>query len=253
MVYEGKSKRKARKGTYGGQLKFGAAIWIIFLALLVRFGFPEQSKDFFQKLGKTLGGNVQYEEAVRAMGRAVSGEENFGSAVRKAFTYAFMTEDEPIETFSEELSYEAEDDLQQGDNPPAPEGTTEEYVELQIKYAPPVSGAVIVPFGYYMDEDMTLKFNYGTDIKTPTEEPVNAFADGKVYAVGSSAVYGEYVIVIHDGAKTLYSNLSNIKVRSGDQVLLGQEIGQTSGDILHFELMIGDNYVDPSYYLKNED
>lgn len=89
---------------------------------------------------------------------------------------------------------------------------------------------------------------------------VYSVSDGVVTSVDSNSLDGYVVKVTHEnGFVSVYSSLSDkLKVKEGDKVLKGQEIGQASdtasnesksGGHLHFTLFQNGTEVDPNNYL----
>jgi murein DD-endopeptidase MepM/ murein hydrolase activator NlpD len=64
---------------------------------------------------------------------------------------------------------------------------------------------------------------------------------------GAGSVYGNYVIIEHDGYYTMYGHLQNVYVNEGETVRAGRVIGKggntgkSKGAHLHFELREGKN------------
>jgi len=86
--------------------------------------------------------------------------------------------------------------------------------------------------------------------------PVYAACDGKVDASEFSYSYGNHVIVAcGDGWTTLYAHLREIEVEAGDAVTSETELGRTgssgfsTGEHLHFEIMLDGTKVNPEHYL----
>ena len=111
---------------------------------------------------------------------------------------------------------------------------------------------------------ITQKFNsfkrpphLGVDLKASRGTPVLSIYSGKVvYADQKFTGYGKIVIIEHNPYWTsLYSHLSQIKVKLGQKVKQGQTIGavgstgRSSGPHLHFELMYKKRNVNPLIYL----
>ena len=92
----------------------------------------------------------------------------------------------------------------------------------------------------------------GVDIAAPHGTRVYSVQDGRVAAVGSSGVLGNYIIVAHfAGYSTLYAHLSRIYVARGEGVSGGATIGaigstgRSTGPHLHFELRRGQLHLNP--------
>ena len=129
--------------------------------------------------------------------------------------------------------------------------------ELPFTYTEPVEGYDSSGFGYRIHPIQGgVKFHFGTDFAANSGDDVLAFADGYVYATGTSPGYGNYMILTHDGGfSTVYAHLSAFVAGEGDMVTCGQQIarvgqtGNATGPHLHFELLMDDVYINPEYYL----
>lgn len=93
----------------------------------------------------------------------------------------------------------------------------------------------------------------GLDIAADEGTSVCAAYSGKVTKAEDAGDYGNCVMISHeDGTVTLYAHLSKISVKSGDTVKTGDEIGKvgstgnSTGPHLHFEVRLGDKYIDPA-------
>lgn len=96
----------------------------------------------------------------------------------------------------------------------------------------------------------------GLDFACAVGTPVHVVADGTVIAAGYDGAYGNRVEVRHaDGTVTTYNHMSAVLVHGG-QVHAGEVIGRvgstgnTTGAHLHFEVMRGQDYVDPETWLR---
>ncbi len=99
-------------------------------------------------------------------------------------------------------------------------------------------------------------FHQGVDIAAPVGTKVLAAANGVVSLVTSHAHLGHYIRIEHpDGTFSLYGHLSDWKVREGDVVYAGDEIGEigmsgrTTGPHLDFSIRKNDAAVNPLNYL----
>lgn len=95
-------------------------------------------------------------------------------------------------------------------------------------------------------------FHSGIDIAAPCETPVKAAETGVVIMAGSFGGYGNTVILDHGGdIATQYSHLNSIRVKVGDLVLKGSDLGGvgttglSTGYHLHFEIRVNGETVDP--------
>ncbi|MCR5763736.1 MAG: M23 family metallopeptidase [Treponema sp.] len=102
------------------------------------------------------------------------------------------------------------------------------------------------------------KFHKGIDMAAPTGTPVMACKGGTVQYVGrNDYVYGNYIIIKHDGDITSkYAHLSDIKVSAGQAVSKGTVIGKVgttglaTGPHLHFEIQLKGEAENPQKYLN---
>ena len=121
----------------------------------------------------------------------------------------------------------------------------------------PTQGTITSPFGIgrsYSGAPVT-SHHSGLDIGAPEGNPVYAAASGKVAFAGPLTTRGNTVIIDHGlGVFTGYSHLSKFEVAVGQDVKQGQliaAVGQTglaTGPHLHWELIIGGENVDPTYW-----
>ena len=121
----------------------------------------------------------------------------------------------------------------------------------------PVNGTITSPFGIgrsYNGAPVT-SHHSGLDIAVPEGAPVHAAASGRVAFAGALTTRGNTVMIDHGlGVFTGYSHLSRIDVTAGQDVTQGQLIGlagQTglaTGPHLHWELIVGAQNVDPTYW-----
>ena len=97
----------------------------------------------------------------------------------------------------------------------------------------------------------------GLDFRAATGDPVRATANGKVASSGWSGGYGRMVEIDHgNGLSTRYGHLSEINVKVGDIIKIGQVIGavgstgRSTGPHLHYETRIDGEAVDPQKFLR---
>lgn len=98
----------------------------------------------------------------------------------------------------------------------------------------------------------------GLDIANRVGTSVVASADGIVVHVGADTGLGKMVSISHGyGIKTSYGHLSEIKVRTGQKVKRGMEIGtmgntgRSTGPHLHYEVSLNGVSVNPTKYILN--
>jgi murein DD-endopeptidase MepM/ murein hydrolase activator NlpD len=93
----------------------------------------------------------------------------------------------------------------------------------------------------YKDEAIDSAYHLGYDLSVTKHYPAEAANSGNVAFTGDLGIYGNTVIIDHGlGLFTLYSHLSSIEVKVGEQIKQRQIIGKTgetglaAGDHLHF-------------------
>lgn len=110
---------------------------------------------------------------------------------------------------------------------------------------------------YYGIDPGDKQMHYGIDIAVGRGTPIYAALDGTVTDVGYRSDYGYYVVVEHSGGiKTRYAHNSQNLVKVGQTVAKGQTIalvgstGRSTGNHLHFEVIVNGNRVNPYNYIK---
>src|SRR5438309_4700448 len=129
-----------------------------------------------------------------------------------------------------------------------------------VPYRKPVIGEVEFTSGFGVRSDPFLgrpAMHTGLDFRASSGDPVRATANGKVVSSGWSGGYGRMVEVDHgNGLSTRYGHLSEINVRVGDPIKIGQVIGavgstgRSTGPHLHYETRIDGEAVDPQKFLR---
>ncbi|MGY3452808.1 peptidoglycan DD-metalloendopeptidase family protein [Bradyrhizobium sp. USDA 4353] len=129
-----------------------------------------------------------------------------------------------------------------------------------VPYRKPVIGEVEFTSGFGVRSDPFLgrpAMHTGLDFRAATGDPVRVTANGKVVNAGWAGGYGRMVEVDHgNGLSTRYGHLSEINVKIGQQVKIGDIIGEvgstgrSTGPHLHYETRIDGEAVDPQKFLR---
>ena len=129
-----------------------------------------------------------------------------------------------------------------------------------VPYRKPVVGEVEFTSGFGVRSDPFLgrpAMHTGLDFRAATGDPVRATANGKVVSSGWAGGYGRMIEIDHgNGLSTRYGHLSEIGVKVGDQIRIGQVIGavgstgRSTGPHLHYETRIDGDAVDPQKFLR---
>jgi murein DD-endopeptidase MepM/ murein hydrolase activator NlpD len=129
-----------------------------------------------------------------------------------------------------------------------------------VPYRKPVIGEVEFTSGFGVRTDPFLgrpAMHTGLDFRAASGDPVRATANGKVASSGWAGGYGRMVEIDHgNGLSTRYGHLSEIDVKVGDAIKIGQVIGavgstgRSTGPHLHYETRIDGEAVDPQKFLR---
>lgn len=129
-----------------------------------------------------------------------------------------------------------------------------------VPYRKPVIGEVEFTSGFGVRSDPFLgrpAMHTGLDFRAATGDPVRVTANGKVVSAGWSGGYGRMIEVDHgNGLSTRYGHLSEINVKVGEIVKIGQVVGlvgstgRSTGPHLHYETRIDGDAVDPQKFLR---
>ena len=132
---------------------------------------------------------------------------------------------------------------------------------------PPLAGQTLAEYSMdalsYNQTTRDWRVHDGLDIGAEAGAKVCAAADGTVYTVYDDETMGMTVVIRHeDGYITKYASLaSEVLVKSGDTVKLGQPIGYVGntallesaiGHHVHFSVSRSDEPVDPAQFLAME-
>jgi murein DD-endopeptidase MepM/ murein hydrolase activator NlpD len=124
----------------------------------------------------------------------------------------------------------------------------------------PVAGEIELSSGFGVRTDPFLgrpAMHTGLDFRASTGDPARATAAGTVESAGWAGGYGKMVEVDHgNGFSTRYGHLSEIEVKVGQKISIGQEVGRvgstgrSTGPHLHYETRIDGEAVDPQKFLR---
>lgn len=100
-------------------------------------------------------------------------------------------------------------------------------------------------------------FHAGIDFIGPNRAPVVSTAPGVVVFAGRKGPYGRTVEIDHGlGVKTRYAHLSAISVQAGETVPFGRQLGtmgstgRSTGQHLHYEILLDDEQIDPGKFIE---
>jgi murein DD-endopeptidase MepM/ murein hydrolase activator NlpD len=126
--------------------------------------------------------------------------------------------------------------------------------EWRGNFAAPVDAATSDVFGSQrIFNGVAQREHQGLDYRVPTGTPVTALNDGTVLLARFLYYEGNCVVIDHgQGLLTLFFHLSEFKVKEGDVVKRGQEIGlsggtgRATGPHLHVAVRWQGTYLDPA-------
>ena len=97
----------------------------------------------------------------------------------------------------------------------------------------------------------------GIDLPAPKNTKIIAAADGTVVTAGWNNAYGNRVVINHGGGvQTLYGHMTSYAVKEGQTVSAGDVVGYvgstgySTGNHLHFSVLVNGSYVDPKPYVQ---
>ena len=134
---------------------------------------------------------------------------------------------------------------------------------LRMPNTAPLGGFAQARTYIYQGKEVDRQTHLGFDLASLAHAPVPAANRGKVVFAGDLGIYGQCVIIDHGlGLQSIYGHLSRIGVKPGDNVEMGQKIGDTGatgmagGDHLHFEMAVSGHSVNPiewwdSHWIKD--
>ena len=125
------------------------------------------------------------------------------------------------------------------------------------KFVNPISGVISSEFGARESKYQNVRgYHTGIDVASETGTPIVASMEGIVEEVSSYGDYGNHLKIRCNNVTTLYAHCSEIFVKKGQIVGMGQLIaavgstGNSTGPHLHFEIRIDDRFVDPGKVIK---
>lgn len=219
------------------------------------------TRKLSQDFGKNLDGNERKPHYTLSTTSLASG------SVLKVLDNAIdSTQKKPIEVFANSIVEieHASDNLELIIGRLRSISTILQYSGIALNSIPslkPVDGPVTSDFGTrFSPFDGKKMFHTGVDIAAPLGSSVRAPAVGKVVYVGNFASLGNTIVLDHgSGTSTRYGHLKKAKVKIGQMVAKGDEIGwvgmtgNTTGAHLHYEIWLKNTAVNPREFFFDLD
>ena len=117
----------------------------------------------------------------------------------------------------------------------------------------PVKGIIASSFGKHTHavlKNVQIN-NDGIDIATEQGENAKSVFKGVVAQVLKIPGANKAIIIKHGQYYTVYSNLSDVFVKKGDNVSIGEEIGKPDGRMLNFQIWYQNKKLNPQKWLKS--
>ncbi len=139
-----------------------------------------------------------------------------------------------------------------------PENSTLKKLPIAVSLISPLNGEVTSGFGSRGD-DVESEFHHGIDIAAARGTAIKAVAAGKVIEVDANDVYGNFLVIEHEGGLTSkYAHCAKVSVDVDDRVKAGQKVasvgstGLSTGNHLHLELRQDGIFINPALYFTVE-
>lgn len=132
-----------------------------------------------------------------------------------------------------------------------------EEVKKICKFQKPLSGKITSEFGEReILSDVMSSDHKGIDIAANLGTSIQAAMSGTVIVAEQNSEYGKFIKIQKDDVMTVYAHCNSLKVKSGDNVNMGQTIatvgttGKSTGPHLHFEIRLSDRYINPRMVIE---
>ena len=207
----------------------------------------------------------QSEESGRELGR-LTGEQKDASKLvdrlkkeKKRYQKELAAKKKQVEALDREIARIVKEAMKK-----SPSGKTEIDRALATEFSKnkgllpwPADGPVVEPFGeryHQVYKNIKLPKNNGIDIALKSGTAVCCVFDGVVKQVLVMPGYNQCVLVQHGNYFTLYCKLRNVKVKSGQKVTTGQQLGVVDTinkeTQLHFQVWKDTTPQNPESWLK---
>ncbi len=132
---------------------------------------------------------------------------------------------------------------------------------LTVKFLPPLeNGEISSHFGYRISPITNeYSFHTGIDLSSPKNSKIFTVYDGVVEGVGYNEISGNYVVIRHSKTlKTTYNHCNKVlvkqneKVKKGDTIALVGSTGASTGNHLHFEVILDGKFRNPLWVMNFE-
>jgi murein DD-endopeptidase MepM/ murein hydrolase activator NlpD len=242
--------------------KYVAALSLIFLSLIAAIVYLTSHNIQQNILSQTLSKKIQSMHTLFA--------QIDTGAVRKKFT-KIDNELSTINSFLKARGIQTAVKGPQGGEADNDIISSDEISDFYEKYLNRIAYNIsYTPLGMPFHGDITSRFgsrenpfsgagvetHKGLDIRAPYGAPVKSMAKGEVVFAGPRGGFGNCIMLKHgNGFETLYGHLSKILVSVGQQIEIGQQIGnvgstgRSTGPHLHYEVHKNGQKINPESFL----
>jgi len=129
------------------------------------------------------------------------------------------------------------------------------FIKQQVQWIVPVQGTVSSWFGPREATEVVSGNHKGIDFAAAEGTKIVAAMDGTVTISSTEGSYGGHIQITQGEVSSLYAHCKTLYVKEGETVSQGQEIaevgqtGKATGPHLHFEVLRGEEHVDPQKIL----
>lgn len=242
--------------------KYAAGLFVFFFSLVGTIVYLTVNNIQQYKFQRSLSKKISMMHALLAQADTSAVKKKFSNIDKELSVINDYLKARGIQTVYKEPGFDTEDN----DNISAAE--MGEYYEnylnrvlYNISYTPlglPYHGPITSTFGKRENPfgGENVETHKGLDIKGPMGGEVKAMAKGIVEFAGRKSGFGNCIVLKHgNGFETLYGHLSKILVNVGDQIDIGQQIGnigstgRSTGPHLHYEVHRYGQKINPQSFL----
>ena len=246
----------------GGSLAEGEPVWSDLGEFCVQVFGPQEETAQAAVLQPPALSSVRTSELAFLSGQpdVLARTQHYTQSEALGITLTAAGEQEASAQPAQSLPAGAVVELSDYDGPALPDSYTMDCLSLGgLETTAPILGRLTSGYGYRIDPVSGKEgdFHGGVDIAGSRGDPVAAFADGVVEYTGEDDSYGRYFQIDHgNGVKSFYAHCSQVLVRKGQAVSLGEKValvgstGNVTGPHLHLELKYGKLHLNPAYYVE---
>ncbi|HEX6233178.1 MAG TPA: M23 family metallopeptidase [Jiangellaceae bacterium] len=229
--------------------------WLQEQKIRVTAAHRDASTEWTEATAELASANAALNKAVKLEKKAATQESKAATAVKKAKKVAAAAKaaEEKARAKTEKQKRQAAQQAAAGRGEAAATASRSAAVSGRVR---PGTGSITSGYGMRTHPVTgAYKLHSGTDY---------SYGDGNAYAAAAGTVtsveydgaYGNMVTISHGGGvETRYAHLAGANVSSGQQVSAGQVVGRigstgyATGPHLHFEVLIGGDFVNPEGWL----